>query len=224
MEQSLGIFKLQEYPALLGPAAKSDLLHLNLALSHPSTTKRLTLTTARPEALERCIALFEKSSLLEREDTRSAGASVVVCPYYTSPFGKKTSEGHAVEEGEGLGPRKELFSILALQLQQKWRQAGSAKVSYRRSHPTVSVDPSTIAFNEKARRRDGSDALLGHRLVLRTPPLSYSAEDAAEAAVAPFRDVTTVIDDRTVRVDRPMDEDARDAMVEIQAKFQPAFT
>ena len=113
---------------------------------------------------------------------------------------------------------------LALQLQQKWRQAGSAKVSYRRNHPVVTVDPPFVSFNDKARRGAATDALLGHRLVLRAPPLSYSAEDAAEAATAPYREVTAVLDDRSVRVDRPMDADARDTMVEVQAKSQPAFT
>ena len=103
------------------------------------------------------------------------------------------------------------------------------KVSYRRGHPTASIAPSTVHFNDAARRQQvgggrEADALIGQRLVLREPSLSYSAEDAAEAAKAPHRDITAVVDDRTVRVDRPMDEDARDSMVEIQAKFQSAFT
>lgn len=40
-------------------------------------------------------------------------SSFVICPYYKAPFGQKYVEGDAVEEGEGLGPRKELFSLLA---------------------------------------------------------------------------------------------------------------
>lgn len=39
--------------------------------------------------------------------------SLVLCPYYKAPFGQKFVEGQPVEEGEGLGPRKELFAILA---------------------------------------------------------------------------------------------------------------
>lgn len=37
-------------------------------------------------------------------------------PYYLSPWGKKKVLGKHVEEGEGLGPRKELFDLAARQL------------------------------------------------------------------------------------------------------------
>ena len=43
-----------------------------------------------------------------------------MCPYYRSACGKKYVAGEPVEEGEGLGPRKELFSLLSKQLQDPW--------------------------------------------------------------------------------------------------------
>lgn len=44
-------------------------------------------------------------------------AAVLLVPYFKSEFGKKVVEGQNVEEGEGMGPRKELFSLLSAQLQ-----------------------------------------------------------------------------------------------------------
>lgn len=42
--------------------------------------------------------------------------SLTLNPYYLSPWGKKKVIGKHVEEGEGLGPRKELFDLAARQL------------------------------------------------------------------------------------------------------------
>lgn len=42
-------------------------------------------------------------------------------PYYFCPWGKKKILGKRVEEGEGLGPRKELFELAAAQFTELWR-------------------------------------------------------------------------------------------------------
>lgn len=42
-------------------------------------------------------------------------------PYYLCPWGKKKILGKRVEEGEGLGPRKELFELAAAQFTERWR-------------------------------------------------------------------------------------------------------
>lgn len=47
--------------------------------------------------------------------------SLVLNPYYLSSWGKKKVLGQRVEEGEGLGPRKELFELAARQLSARWR-------------------------------------------------------------------------------------------------------
>ncbi|CAM9625644.1 unnamed protein product, partial [Hapterophycus canaliculatus] len=48
-------------------------------------------------------------------------ATLVLNPYYLSPWGRKRVQGKRVEEGEGLGPRKELFELAAKQISQRWR-------------------------------------------------------------------------------------------------------
>ncbi|CAM9745767.1 unnamed protein product, partial [Choristocarpus tenellus] len=48
--------------------------------------------------------------------------ALILNPYYRSPWSKKVVDSVRVEEGEGLGPRKELFSLLAAQLQNSWRR------------------------------------------------------------------------------------------------------
>ncbi|CAM9976610.1 unnamed protein product [Ascophyllum nodosum] len=47
--------------------------------------------------------------------------SLTLNPYYLSPWGKKKVLGKRVEEGEGLGPRKELFELAARQLSARWQ-------------------------------------------------------------------------------------------------------
>ncbi|KAH8053566.1 hypothetical protein JL722_9410 [Aureococcus anophagefferens] len=64
----------------------------------------------------------EPGSALAIEVARHA--SFIVCPYYRAPFGQKYVEGVAVEEGEGLGPRKELFSLLGATARRDWTPAG----------------------------------------------------------------------------------------------------
>lgn len=51
----------------------------------------------------------------------SPSAALVLNPYYISPWGRKKILGKRVEEGEGLGPRKELFELAAAQLTARWR-------------------------------------------------------------------------------------------------------
>ena len=111
--------------------------------------QRLNLVTSRKRAWEDCEALLEKHAgalqeassqvlsddafaLEEESDDESVSlededdppikgeASFVVCPYYRVPFGQKYVEGSAVEEGEGLGPRKELFALLGGAVTRSW--------------------------------------------------------------------------------------------------------
>lgn len=51
--------------------------------------------------------------------------ALILSPYYLCAWGKKRVLGERVEEGEGLGPRKELFELLADQLSQRWRHQPS---------------------------------------------------------------------------------------------------
>mmetsp|Transcript_7324 Transcript_7324/g.21778 ORF Transcript_7324/g.21778 Transcript_7324/m.21778 type:complete len:2162 (-) Transcript_7324:11-6496(-) len=146
LEGLLGLPRLRDHAALLRPASKAALLYVALA-RRPA--QRLNLVTSRKRAWEDCEALLEKHAgalqeassqvlsddafaLEEESDDESVSlededdppikgeASFVVCPYYRVPFGQKYVEGSAVEEGEGLGPRKELFALLGGAVTRSW--------------------------------------------------------------------------------------------------------
>jgi len=89
------------YPVLLSPTSKCLFLHNSL--TKEGDLRRVTLTTDRST----CTA-----DTLELLKTETDTETVIICPYFKSEFGTKFSEGHRVEEGEGLGPRKELFTLL----------------------------------------------------------------------------------------------------------------
>ena len=65
-----------------------------------------------------------RSERAESIELSARHASFIVCPYYRVPFGQKYVEGVAVEEGEGLGPRKELFALLGDTATRDWSHAG----------------------------------------------------------------------------------------------------
>jgi len=141
LEGLLGLPRLRDHAALLRPASKAALLYVALA-RRPA--QRLNLVTSRKRAWEDCEALLSKHAqcldeaasqclaetpftLEEEPDDASdddapltGAASFVVCPYYKVPFGQKYVEGSAVEEGEGLGPRKELFALLGAAATRTW--------------------------------------------------------------------------------------------------------
>ena len=106
---------------ILTPTSKSIFLYLALSRSGIS---RLTLTTWRDAALVNCSNLLRHAGYLDSDRNEAT----VICPYYRSDYGKKRSEGLAVEEGEGLGPRKELFVLVSEQFTQKHRKRDGVKV------------------------------------------------------------------------------------------------
>jgi hypothetical protein len=115
LEKLLGLPKLTDRTGVLSPTSKALFLHMKITSEGVS---RLTLTTYRDNCLSTCRNLLEHAGYFENDvDDRS----FVICPYYRSEFGKKISEGHNVEEGEGLGPRKELFILMSQQFLQKYR-------------------------------------------------------------------------------------------------------
>jgi len=115
LEKLLGLPKLKKFTAVLSPTSKSLFLYISITNGGIS---RLTLTTFRDNCLSTCRNLLEHAGYFESDvDDRS----FVICPYYRSEFGKKISEGHNVEEGEGLGPRKELFVLMSQQFLERHR-------------------------------------------------------------------------------------------------------
>jgi hypothetical protein len=47
--------------------------------------------------------------------------ALLLCPYFQSTFSSKRIQGVLVEEGEGLGPRKELFAMIMDEMTSKWQ-------------------------------------------------------------------------------------------------------
>ena len=111
---------------LLSPASQAVLVRAALT---EGGERRVNLVTTRGEALEEIEQALEQQ---QRESSPSAGGgsgggeaqrteALILNPYYLSPWGKKKVLGRSVEEGEGLGPRKELFELAARQLGERWR-------------------------------------------------------------------------------------------------------
>lgn len=75
--------------------------------------------------------------ILERElgDAASENSSependaevILLNPHYACPWGRKKVLGKRVEEGEGSGPRRELFDLAAAQLCQRWNPTPSTR-------------------------------------------------------------------------------------------------
>ena len=80
------------------------------------------------------------SRLEDEDDPPIKGeASFVVCPYYRVPFGQKYVEGSAVEEGEGLGPRKELFALFGGAVTRSWTPVVETRCASRAAKVLVSL-------------------------------------------------------------------------------------
>ena len=62
-------------------------------------------------------------------ETQHPSPSLILNPYFLSSWGKKKVLGRRVEEGEGLGPRKELFELAARQLSARWRAQPSSSTT-----------------------------------------------------------------------------------------------
>ncbi|GMH62337.1 hypothetical protein TrLO_g6537 [Triparma laevis f. longispina] len=121
LETLLGLPKLAETKSVLSPTSKSLFLYLKITEKGVS---RLTLTSYRSEINETCKKLLSHTGYLNNSSNildSYAERSFVLCPYYRSEFGKKISEGVPVEEGEGLGPRKEMFHLLREGFERKFK-------------------------------------------------------------------------------------------------------
>jgi len=113
----LGVPNLKNSPAILNPSTKALFIYMDITKEGVS---RLTLTTGRGEALSKCKGLLSHSGFFKSNNLTNDEKCCVICPYYKSEYGQKRSEGHRVEEGEGLGPRKELFSIISEDFTSQW--------------------------------------------------------------------------------------------------------
>ncbi|CBJ26942.1 possible MAPK [Ectocarpus siliculosus] len=116
----------------LSPAGQAVLLKAALT---QRGERRINLVTTREEALEQIQGALERDLPPPDRDGRGdVGGSntitsgvaplaeaLILNPYYLSSWGNKKVLGQCVEEGEGLGPRKELFELASRQLSERWR-------------------------------------------------------------------------------------------------------
>jgi hypothetical protein len=122
---------MSTYPAitshahLLTPASKALLLHAAMTCNKPVV--RVTAVTERETVLASTLQAMQDANHNASSNNASSAAAIILNPYYKSSYSSKqitvpgTTQSVTVEEGEGLGPRKELFSLLAEQLQSQWQ-------------------------------------------------------------------------------------------------------
>lgn len=133
---------------LLSAAAQAVLLRAALV---EAGERRVNLVTTREEALEQIeLALESELPVTSEGDGKALGLrspstapAIILNPYYLSPWGKKKVLGKRVEEGEGLGPRKELFELAARQLSERWRFPPRASPSSQSPAITASAQEGT---------------------------------------------------------------------------------
>ncbi|CAM9591806.1 unnamed protein product [Scytosiphon promiscuus] len=186
---------LQSVPlssCLLSPAGQAVLLRAALC---GGGERRVNIVTTRKEALDQIEkALQSELEVAEETGSRSttristadggrspshvtATAALVLNPYYLSPWGKKRVMGKRVEEGEGLGPRKELFELAARQLSERWRSPPSLLPSPL----SPAVGPSPVVTGT-AREGTAEVDLVIHA----EPPSSSERADAAPSSAFSF--------------------------------------
>ena len=108
---------------------------------------RLTLTTHRTSILSTCRSLLSHAGYLPPASLQDT--AFVICPYFRTPYGAKRSEGFSVEEGEGLGPRKEMFHLLKVGFEEEWKSSTEVKVYGAKKEREVTVDGGGVAAGNK---------------------------------------------------------------------------
>ena len=204
LERLLGMPAILEHPALLTPTSKSIFLYLRLSRTG---LQRLTLTTSRETAWDDCVALLQREGyIMTARAALGMAQSCVIHPYYKSPYGKKLVDGHSVEEGEGLGPRKELFALLSAHVQQQWRATASVRVDAR---PGEAVIRPSDKAGEQNRTAFADKLVVGCRV-------------AVGAGGTAFQ-VTRVRQDGAVQVDRLVREEEAlaDMSVSVEERCVP---
>jgi hypothetical protein len=123
---------------LLTPASKALLLHAAMTCSKPVV--RVTVVTERETVLASTPQAMKDANV-------DANAAIILNPYYKSSYSSKqitakdstgSTKSVTVEEGEGLGPRKELFFLLAEQLQSQWQPVAAGSSSTNSIHSNSS--------------------------------------------------------------------------------------
>ena len=103
---------LLEHMAVLDHAGKALLLNLHISNHVPVDV-----------VLSRETVFGDLVAALRDDDSRPLQRPSVLTlrAYFRSQYGKKSVKGHQVEEGEGLGPRKEFYSLASQQLSSSWK-------------------------------------------------------------------------------------------------------
>jgi hypothetical protein len=103
---------LLEHMAVLDHAGKALFLNLHISNHVP-----LDVVLSRETVFGDLVAALrdDDSRPLQRPSVLTMRA------YFRSQYGKKSVKGHQVEEGEGLGPRKEFYSLASQHLSSSWK-------------------------------------------------------------------------------------------------------
>jgi len=231
-----------KFPALIPPQMKTTLLHARLSNQDDDDGggggDRLVVVTERTHALETTFNLLDKTGLLDDDDGGGGGGGAsrrprvgkacvkLLSPYYCSGYGEKVVEGRRVEEGEGLGPRKELFSLLSSQLQEKWGDVAGVVAVVSGQFQAGSA---TLVLEELVRSGGGGErvnaqSLLGCRLVHTSGGVGEKAQEGVIVIAVDSKDEATTL----LRLDRAFfkaDGPAASSRVElrVQRKAEPVL-
>lgn len=118
----LGLPNILLYPETLGPTGKSLLLKVKMM---DGMTKPVVVVGKREEMLSEVFKIL-RSLDLPQNNRHSNRTQYILSPYFKSAYGEKVVNGVRVEEGEGLGLRKELFRLVSYQMQEKYRTSKGA--------------------------------------------------------------------------------------------------
>lgn len=193
----------ESFSCLLSPAAQAVLLRAALC---NGGERRVNIVTTREEALDQIERTLEGELAVATTEGRGRGttkivtaggggtppshiaelATIVLNPYYLSPWGRKRVMGKRVEEGEGLGPRKELFELAARQLSERWRSPPSLSPSpaLPSAPPPSGKTASALSPIVTATAREGTAEV--ELVINRELPSSSGGADAAQGGAFDF--------------------------------------
>lgn len=168
----LGLPNIWSYPETLGPTGKSLLLKIKMM---DGIIKPVAVLGKREEMLNEVFKVLRSLDVLQNH-RQSDRAQYILSPYFVSAYGEKVVNGVKVEEGEGLGPRKELFRLLSYQMQEKYRatketifllraEEGTSTVEVRNDGKAGIEPGSMLAISDDQRGTEKSRSLFANNTI-----------------------------------------------------------
>jgi hypothetical protein len=126
---------------------------------------------------------------------------VQIYPYFKSQHSRKVVDGFRVEEGEGLGPMKEMYQLCGQSLHRLWKQVGTGEATASEGASVLRISSEIAALS------------IGMRL---------EVENATDGSTWPVV-IMSVMDDDRVRVERSAPTDFEGAPVKMYQRERNAF-